>query len=79
MNVNDNITTLNPNAANDDVKATSTAGFVNGITRWIQISGISRSLHQLDDRTLEDIGISRYEIREYAEKLVDNDNSKSAA
>lgn len=87
MNLTKVITTRNTSAvktapvkaSNDEIKATSTAGFVNGLTRWIQISGITRSLHQLDDRTLEDIGISRYEIRQYAERLVNNDNSKTAA
>lgn len=66
-------------AANDEVKSTSTVSFVDSLSRWIQIGGITRSLYQLDDRTLNDIGISRIEIREYAEKLVNNDNSKNAA
>ncbi len=65
-------------ASNDGEKITKKISFFSSINNWIKVSGISRSLYQLDDRTLNDLGISRVEIPTYAKKLVHQDN-KSAA
>lgn len=65
-------------ASNDNLTQKTSKSFFKNIDRWIKISGITRSLHQLDDRTLDDIGITRGDIRAYAERLVDNDNQNAA-
>ena len=69
---------LPTSVANDDVKTSSKPSLLANLNRWIKISGITRSLYQLDDRTLNDIGVSRAEIRNYAEKLVNQDNQHAA-
>ena len=76
-----NVTTNTPlstSAANDDIKKSSKPSLLANLNRWIKVSGITRSLYQLDDRTLNDIGVSRAEIRNYAEKLVNQDNQHAA-
>lgn len=65
-------------ASNDNPNKKASTTVLQSLNRWIKVSGISRSLHQLDDRTLNDIGIIRGDIRAYAEKLVDNDNQSAA-
>ena len=76
MTMNKTFKTLK--ASNDENLGASGVSFLNRIDRWIKVSGISRSLNQLDDRTLDDIGICRGDIRDYAEHLVDNDNQSAA-
>lgn len=68
----------NLRASNDDSNNTKSVGFFTSINNWIKVSGISRSLYQLDDRTLDDLGISRVEIPTYARKLVQQDNQSAA-
>ena len=51
---------------------------LTSINNWIKVSGITRSLYQLDDRTLSDLGLSRVEIPSYARKLVQQDNQTAA-
>ena len=65
-------------ASNDGANATQPVGFFTSINNWIKVSGITRSLYQLDDRTLDDLGISRMEIPTYARKLVQQDNQSAA-
>jgi uncharacterized protein YjiS (DUF1127 family) len=67
-----NLTTAPTQAANDDSKTVSKFGFVDSLSHWVKVNSITRSLNQLDDRTLHDIGISRIEIREHAERLMKN-------
>lgn len=69
---------LSTSVANDDVKASAKPSLLANLNRWIKVSGITRSLYQLDDRTLNDIGVTRGEIRKYAEKLVNQDNQHAA-
>lgn len=68
----------NLRASNDDANNTKSVGLFTSINNWIKVSGISRSLYQLDDRTLNDLGISRVEIPSYARKLVQQDNQSAA-
>ena len=65
-------------ASNDNLTVKSSKSFFKKLDRWIKVGGISRSLHQLDDRTLDDIGVNRGDIRAFAEKIVDNDNQNAA-
>ncbi len=65
-------------ASNDNLTKKSNKSFLKTVDRWIKIGGITRSLHQLDDRTLDDIGVSRGDIRAFAERIVDNDNQNAA-
>ena len=65
-------------ASNDNLSVKSSKSFFKKLDRWIKVGGISRSLHQLDDRTLDDIGVTRGDIRAFAEKIVDNDNQNAA-
>ena len=65
-------------ASNDNPNATKKISLITTIGNWIKVSGISRSLYQLDDRTLQDLGISRMEIPSYARKLVQQDNQSAA-
>jgi len=65
-------------ASNDNANATKKIGLITTIGNWIKVSGISRSLYQLDDRTLQDLGLSRMEIPSYARKLVQQDNQSAA-
>lgn len=65
-------------ASNDNLTVKSSKSFFKKLDRWIKVGGISRSLHQLDDRTLNDIGVTRGDIRAFAEKIVDNDNQNAA-
>ena len=51
---------------------------MTSLNRWIKVNGITHSLHQLDDRTLNDIGLSRVEIRAYAKQLVKNGGNRAA-
>ena len=65
-------------ASNDNLTKKSNKSFLKTLDRWIKIGGITRSLHQLDDRTLDDIGVTRGDIRAFAERIVDNDNQNAA-
>ena len=65
-------------ASNDNLTVKSSKSFFKKLDRWIKVGGISRSLHQLDDRILDDIGVTRGDIRAFAEKIVDNDNQNAA-
>jgi len=65
-------------ASNDNLTVKSSKSFFKKLDRWIKVGGISRSLHQLDDRTLDDIGVTRGDILAFAEKIVDNDNQNAA-
>jgi len=65
-------------ASNDNLTVKSSKSFFKKLDRWIKVGGIARSLHQLDDRTLDDIGVTRDDIRTFAEKIVDNDNQNAA-
>ena len=71
-------TTKALSASNDNLTKKTSTSIFKSLNRWIKINGITRSLHQLDDRTLDDIGVNRGDIHAYATRLVDNDN-KSAA
>ena len=57
-------------ASNDDITRIARFNPVGKIYRWIRISGVTSTLQQLDDRTLEDIGISRGDIQSFAEDLI---------
>lgn len=52
---------------------------ITAFNRKMRINRIISSLEQLDNRTLEDIGLSRWQIKDRARQIVDNDNSRSAA
>ena len=65
-------------ASNDNLTKKSNKSFLKTLDRWIKVGGITRSLHQLDDRTLDDIGVTRGDIRAFAERIVDNDNQNAA-
>ena len=65
-------------ASNDNLTQKSKKSFLKTLDRWIKVGGITRSLHQLDDRTLNDIGVTRGDIRAFAERIVDNDNQNAA-
>ena len=52
---------------------------ITALNRKMRINRIMSSLEQLDNRTLNDIGISRWQIKDRARQIVDNDNSRSAA
>lgn len=65
-------------ASNDNLTQKSNKSFLKTLDRWIKVGGIARSLHQLDDRTLDDIGVTRGDIRAFAERIVDNDNQNAA-
>ena len=65
-------------ASNDNLTKKSNKSFLKTLDRWIKVGGITRSLHQLDDRTLNDIGVTRGDIRAFAERIVDNDNQNAA-
>jgi len=67
-----------PVSINDNLNKTTGKSLLKSFSRWMKISGISRSLYQLDDRTLNDIGICRGDIRAYAIRVVDNDNKTAA-
>ncbi len=69
--------TKNLRASNDGA-STKKISFFTSVNNWIKVSGITRSLYQLDDRTLNDLGISRVEIQNYAKKLVQQDNQSAA-
>jgi uncharacterized protein YjiS (DUF1127 family) len=62
----------NDSVATKAVKTASTPNFVDSLNRWVKVHGVARCLNKLDDRTLRDIGLSRIEIRQQAEKLVNN-------
>ena len=65
-------------ASNDDTTRTARFNPVGQIYRWIRISGVTSTLQQLDDRTLEDIGINRGDIRSYAENLIAKEQNPAA-
>lgn len=65
-------------AANDEIISSTRFNPVTQLYRWIRISGVTSTLQQLDDRTLEDIGIARGEIRAYAEKLITKEHTPAA-
>ena len=65
-------------ASNDDITRIARFNPVGKIYRWIRISGVTSTLQQLDDRTLEDIGISRGDIRSFAEDLIAKEQTPAA-
>lgn len=65
-------------AANDETIRSARFNPVTQLYRWIRISGVTSTLQQLDDRTLDDIGIARGEIRAYAEKLITKEHTPAA-
>ncbi|NDA07987.1 MAG: DUF1127 domain-containing protein [Alphaproteobacteria bacterium] len=65
-------------ASNDNVGKVKPMSFAVNIYHWIKISGIVSSLEQLDDRTLEDIGINRVNIRRFARDFVKNEGKTAA-
>ena len=64
-------------ASNDDTTRTARFNPVGKIYRWIRISGVTSTLQQLDDRTLEDIGINRGDIQSFAEDLISKGTESS--
>ncbi|MDA7634961.1 DUF1127 domain-containing protein [Alphaproteobacteria bacterium] len=52
---------------------------ITAMSRKMRINRIVSSLEQLDNRTLDDIGISRWQIKDRAQQIVDNDNTRTAA
>jgi uncharacterized protein YjiS (DUF1127 family) len=66
------------NASNDDINTEKRVTFFSSINNWIKVRGIARTLYQLDDRTLEDMGIPRNEIPAYAIKAVKQDDQSAA-
>ncbi len=52
---------------------------LTAFNRRMRISRIVSTLERLDNRTLEDIGLTRWQIKDRARQLVDNDNTRSAA
>jgi uncharacterized protein YjiS (DUF1127 family) len=52
---------------------------ISAMNRKMRINRIISSLEQLDNRTLDDIGISRWQIKDRAQQIVDNDNTRTAA
>lgn len=51
---------------------------LRAINRRMRIRRIASTLERLDNRTLEDIGLSRWQIQDRARQIVDN-NLQSAA
>ncbi|MEC8728298.1 MAG: DUF1127 domain-containing protein [Candidatus Puniceispirillales bacterium] len=52
---------------------------ITALNRQLRMNRIISSLEQLDNRTLDDIGISRWQIKDRARQIVDNDNMSNAA
>ena len=65
-------------ASNDDTTRIARFNPVGKIYRWIRISGVTSTLQQLDDRTLDDIGINRGDIRAFAEDLISREQTPAA-
>lgn len=65
-------------ASNDNTVRKVTFNPVTQIYRWIKISGVTSTLQQLDDRTLEDIGIARGDIQTFAEKMIAKEHNTAA-
>ena len=65
-------------ASNDDTTRIARFNPVGKIYRWIRISGVTSTLQQLDDRTLDDIGINRGDIRAFAEDLISREHNPAA-
>ena len=65
-------------ASNDDTIRTARFNPVSKIYRWIKVSGLTSTLQQLDDRTLNDIGIARGDIHSFAKKLIANEHNSAA-
>ena len=65
-------------ASNDDITRIARFNPVGKIYRWIRISGVTSTLQQLDDRTLEDIGSSRGDIQSFAEDLIAKEQTPAA-
>ncbi len=45
---------------------------LSALARWHRVNKIVASLDSLDNRTLEDIGLSRWEIKQRAQQIVDH-------
>jgi len=73
-----NILTRSLVASNDNANKVKPLSFAVNIYHWIKVSGIVSSLEQLDDRTLEDIGINRVDIRRFARDFVKNEGKTAA-
>ena len=52
---------------------------ITALNRQLRMNRIISSLEQLDNRTLDDIGISRWQIKDRARQIVDNNNMSNAA
>ena len=52
---------------------------ITALNRQLRMNRIISSPEQLDNRTLDDIGISRWQIKDRARQIVDNDNMSNAA
>ena len=52
---------------------------ITALNRQLRMNRIISSLEQLDNRTLDDIGISRWQIKDRARQIVDKDNMSNAA
>lgn len=52
---------------------------ITALNRQLRMNRIISSLEQLNNRTLDDIGISRWQIKDRARQIVDNDNMSNAA
>ena len=65
-------------ASNDNTSARTSFNPIRSVYRWARINGISNTLANLDDRTLEDIGVARGDIRNIATRIADNQNRPAA-
>ena len=65
-------------ASNDNTSARISFNPIRSVYRWVRINGISSTLHKLDDRTLEDIGVNRADIGAIAKRIADNQNRPAA-
>ena len=65
-------------ASNDNTSARTPFNPIRSVYRWARINGISSTLNKLDDRTLEDIGVARGDIRDIAKRIADNEDRPAA-
>lgn len=68
-----------PAASNDNARGRIRFSLINSVSRWIRINRTARTLQSLDDRILDDIGVSRGDIRDIAARMADNENRRPAA
>lgn len=71
--------TTNPvEASNDNISTRSRFNPIHSVQRWFKINGVVKTLQELDDRTLEDIGVNRHQIIEVARRTVDGKSRPAA-